>query len=333
MKENEINIEQAPDVKGLHFRKFAGETDYPLMADIINASAKADREDRYVTARDIANDYAHLTHSDPDQDMIFAEIVGETIAYSRVEWWQEEDPNDLIYSLILNISPEWRMKGIERAMIGWCEARIKVIAQDHPQDSQRYYQTYSGDQKPQLNLLLESLGYQAARYFISMSRPLENIPSAELPSGIEVRPVKESDTRRIWDASVEAFKDHWGFSQPTESDFEAYKGSKYFQPELWQVAWEGNKVVSSVLNYIDHDYNREFNKKRGWTEEITTQRAWRHRGIAKALIVRSMHMHKAKGMTEVALGVDTNNPNGALQLYQGLGYEKEKTWITFRKKM
>ena len=333
MKENEINLKQEPAVKGLRFRKFAGETDYPLMADIINASAKADREDRYVTVSDITNDYAHLTHSDPDQDMIFAEIDGETIAYSRVEWWQEEDPNDRIYSLILNISPEWRMQGIERAMIGWCEERNKISAQDHPQDSQRFYQTYSSDLKPQLNQLLESQGYQAARYFISMSRPLVNIPTAELPSGIEARHVKESDIRKIWDASIEAFKDHWGFSQPTESDFQAYQGSKFFQPDLWQVAWEGDRVVSSVLNYIDHDYNREFNKKRGWTEEITTQRAWRHRGIARALIVRSMHMHKAKGMTEVALGVDTNNPNGALQLYQSLGYEKEKTWITYRKKM
>jgi len=46
-----------------------------------------------------------------------------------------------------------------------------------------------------------------------------------------------------------------------------------------------------------------------------------------------MHMHKSKGMTEVALGVDTENPNGALQLYQSLGYQQEKTWITFRKEM
>jgi len=46
-----------------------------------------------------------------------------------------------------------------------------------------------------------------------------------------------------------------------------------------------------------------------------------------------MHMHKAKGMTEVALGVDTNNPSGALKLYQSLGYEKERTMMTYRKEM
>jgi ribosomal protein S18 acetylase RimI-like enzyme len=87
------------------------------------------------------------------------------------------------------------------------------------------------------------------------------------------------------------------------------------------------------MNFIEHDQNEKFNRKCGWTENISTRREWRRRGIARALIVRSMHMHKAKGMTEVRLGVDTNNPNGALKLYQSLGYEKCKTWITYRKAM
>jgi hypothetical protein len=35
-------------------------------------------------------------------------------------------------------------------------------------------------------------------------------------------------------------------------------------------------------------------------------------------------------MTEVALGVHTENPNGAFDLYAGLGYEVVATWTTFR---
>jgi ribosomal protein S18 acetylase RimI-like enzyme len=166
-----------------------------------------------------------------------------------------------------------------------------------------------------------------------MSRSLDDIPEAKLPDGIEVRPVRDEDTYKIWRASVEAFRDHWGFSEPKDKEFISYKESKYFQPDLWQVAWDGDEVVSSVMNFIEHDYNEKNKSKRGWTENISTRREWRRRGIARALIVRSMHMHKAKGMTEVALGVDTKNPNGALRLYQSLGYEKDKTHITYRKAM
>jgi mycothiol synthase len=166
-----------------------------------------------------------------------------------------------------------------------------------------------------------------------MSRSLEDIPEAELPEGIEARPVKMEDTLKIWEASVEAFRDHWGFSEPDEDEFESYKTSKFFQPDLWQVAWDGDEVVSSVMNYINHDENEKYNQKLGWTENISTRRAWRRRGIARALIVRSMHMHKALGMTRVALGVDTENPNGALQLYKSLGYQEEKTFISYRKEI
>jgi ribosomal protein S18 acetylase RimI-like enzyme len=218
-------------------------------------------------------------------------------------------------------------------MLRWCELRIKEIAESHPQDSKRFFQTYSSEHKADLNKILEALGYEPARYFISMSRSLEDIPTAELPEGIDVRPVNLSETRKVWDAANDAFRDHWGFSQPKEEHFVSYQESKYFQPDLCQVAFDGDEVVSSVMNYIEHDYNEKFNKKRGWTENISTRREWRRRGIAKALIVRSMHMHKAKGMTEVALGVDTNNPNGALKLYQSLGYKKDQTMITYRKKI
>lgn len=333
MQVKEIAVENAPAVEGLRFRGFAGKSDYPSMLTIIEAANKVDKEEYAITLSDLQHDYEHLTKSDPEKDMLFAEINGQAIAYSRVEWWQEEDPNHRIYALLVYIVPEWREKGIEQAMIHWCEDRLQQIADEHPEDSQRFFQTYSSGFKPTTNAILKSLEYQPARYFFEMSRPLEDIPKAELPEGIDVRPVREQDQRAVWDASIDAFRDHWGFSKPNDEDYDAYKSSKNFQPELWQVAWDGDEIVSSVMNYIDTDYNNKYHKKRGWTEEITTRKPWRRRGIAKALIVRSMYMHKAKGMTEVGLGVDTNNPSGALKLYQSLGYEKNKTWITFRKEM
>jgi hypothetical protein len=36
-------------------------------------------------------------------------------------------------------------------------------------------------------------------------------------------------------------------------------------------------------------------------------------------------------MTEVALGVHTENADGAYDLYLGLGYEVVATWTTYRK--
>lgn len=331
MKKNKIILDFAPEIEGLIFRKFLGDPDFPEMMKVINAAAIADKQESGETLEDLKHDYQHLTNCDPYQDMIMAEIHGELIAYARVTWWQEEEPNDRIYSHFVNIMPEWRDQGIEVAIIQWCEARLRDIATTHPQDSQRVFQTYSNEFKQRFNTILEDQGYIPSRFFIEMSRSLKNLPTAEMPEGIEVRPVKKEDHRKIWKASNDAFRDHWGYSEPKEEDYISYTGSKYFQPDLWQIAWDGDEIVASVLNYIDHDYNKMHNRQRGWTEDISTRKAWRQRGIAKALIVRSMHLHKEMGMTEVGLGVDTHNPSGALKLYEGLGYKKDKTFINYRK--
>lgn len=320
-----------PTFPGITFRPFAGESDYPKMKVIIDAETEADRDDNAVTLEDIRHDYAHLTHSDPAQDMIFAEDNGQAIAYSRVSWQQEENPDARIYALFVKIMPQYRQQGIEQALIAWCEARLRAIACDHPGDSRRFYQTYSLEQKTSLNNLLDSLGYGPVRYFFEMSRPLVELPVAELPDGVEVRPVQTEDVRRIWEASLEAFRDHWGYVAPDEEDFQWTITAKTFRPELWQVAWAGDQIVGSVLNFIDPDYNRKFGRQRGWTEDISTHRDWRRRGIARALIARSMRVHQEQGMTEVALGVDTQNPTGARHLYEDLGYRTEKTMITLRK--
>ena len=39
------------------------------------------------------------------------------------------------------------------------------------------------------------------------------------------------------------------------------------------------------------------------------------------------------GMEETCLGVDTENPNGALALYSDVGYEKIHTAYTYRKSL
>ena len=257
MNEQKLFLEHNLDIEGLSFRKFQGESDFPKMLDVIEAAAVADGDESSTTVEDIKNDYQHLTNSNPEKDMIFAEVDGQVVAYSRVSWFKEEEPQKTLYTHFVHIHPEWRNKGIENHLIDWCEDRLRDIAEDMLKDHPRLFQTFSSELKPGFNKILEELGYQPVRYFFEMSRPLEDLPEAELPKGVEVRPVAEEDIHKIWKASVEAFRDHWGFVEPSDEDFDGYKKSKYFQPDLWQVAWYGEEVVGSILNYINHDYNEK----------------------------------------------------------------------------
>jgi len=324
---------QKLDVPGLVFRSFQGEADYSKMAAVIAASAKADNIERVDSAEDVARYYSHLTNCDPDQDMLIAEVLGEVIGYAHVTWWDElEDVQ--IYRSRGYLMPEWRRKGIGSIMLKWCEERLSEIATQKGGDISRYFQSSASDSEEGTQALLESYGYMPVRHFFTMVRPnLDDIPEAVIPDGLEVRPVHLEHLQAIRDAKVEAFRDHWGFSEVMEPSVEEWKEDPNFDPDLWQVAWDGDQVAGMVLPFINQKENQEYNRLRGWTEEISVRRPWRKRGLARALLVRSLRAIQERGMQEAALGVDTENLSGALRLYEGVGFRPVKRWTTYRKPM
>jgi mycothiol synthase len=137
--------------------------------------------------------------------------------------------------------------------------------------------------------------------------------------------------QRLRGDHVRGRHDHWGFVAPTESSYQQFLSFPYNDFSLWKIAWDEEGIAGQVRSYVDTPQNDELGRKRGYTEFISTARRRRRQGIAKALIVESIRELAGRGMTEVALGVHTENPNGAYALYEGLGYEVVTTWTTYRK--
>lgn len=326
-------IEGAPAIPGLVLRHFRGESDFPGIVDVYNRANKADNIDRVTSIESTAATYANLKNSDPYKDMLIAEVNSQMVGYSRVVWWKELN-GPYLYGHFGFIVPEWRGKGIGTTMLHHNEARSREIAAGHQHAQAPMFDTFASNTQPVLAEMLESEGYKPVRYGIDMVKPdLDNIPELPLPEGIETRPVKPEHLRAIWKAEVEAFKDHWGADETEESDFERWKNAypETFKPELWQIAWDGDRVAGIIRNFIDYRQNEQFKRKRGYTEDISVGREWRRRGLARALLARSFQTLKEQGMTEAALSVDTENPNGALQLYQSMGFEEVRRQVVYRK--
>ena len=241
-----IEVPEAPAIAGLTFRHFRGEEDYPQMVAMINAAKQADDIERSDTVEDLRQNYAHLVNCNPYQDVLIAEIDGQMVAYSRLYWFIDEWSKVRIYSSFGFLRPEWRHKGLGGAMLHYNQAALRAIASQHPQDMERYYQSFAQDTEIENEALLKSEGYKPVRHGFSMVRPdLENIPDLPLPEGLDVRPVLPEHYRTIWDADQEAFRDHWGYVQPTEDDYQSWMAHRNFQPDLWQVAWAGDEPQQS----------------------------------------------------------------------------------------
>jgi GNAT superfamily N-acetyltransferase len=341
MPSDAIQLPEAPGIHGLRFRHFRAGEDFHHMANITRLSAEVDGTERADTPEELENFFAHLTNCDPYTDMIFAEVdpgdgrEPDVIGYSRGTWRMEESSGECRYMFFGRILPAWRRKGIGHTMLGWMEDRLREIAAGHPAQVEKYFKSIAAQGETSLAAMLEKAGYQPVRYWFEMVRPdLENIPNYPLPEGLEVRPALPEHYRAIWEADNEASRDHWGFTEPSEEDYQAWLTDKTtFQPQLWQIAWDiaTNQVAGQVKTYIDHEQNKLYDRQRGWTESISVRRPFRRRGLARALIAGSLQIQKQEGMTESALGVDSENLSGATRVYEDCGFRIAKRTTFYRK--
>lgn len=162
---------------------------------------------------------------------------------------------------------------------------------------------------------------------------LHDIADFPLPDGLPVRPVRPEHHRTLWNAHAKAFQTHWGHCPPEEADYQRWLTSQVVQPDLWQVAWNvrTKQVAEQVRAYIDDTWNTAKGRQRGWTAFISVGEHWRHRGLARALISRRLRAQAAAGMTESALGVNSQNGSGANRVDESCGFVVTRRNCVYRK--
>jgi len=329
-----LKIRNTLDIDGLTIRNFRGEEDYPVMLEVYTQAMEADGlEEAADTLEDLANHYNHLERCDPARDILLVDVDDETIAYGRC-WWDKELEGNYRYSLTLYLKPAWRHHGIGRHLASLLLERLAHISNQHPPSAPKFFRVFCFDAQKWERSVLERLGFRIVRYGYSMVRPCgQPVEIAPLPEGIEVRPVLPHQVRQVWEAAMEAFRDHNGATETSEDAYQRFINWQYNDPTLWKVAWEGSEVVGMVLNFINEEENKKLNRKRGYTEDISVRRPWRRKGIARALLTQSIKMFQEMGMDETSLDVDTSNPNGALNLYQSVGYQEYRKGLFYQKEM
>ena len=126
---------------------------------------------------------------------------------------------------------------------------------------------------------------------------------------------------------------HWGGFDDSDENFQRWTRDPKWDPSLFAIAWDGNEIAGGVINQINEAENAAFNRKRGWLASVFVRRPWRRRGLGRAVVLRSLQIFRDRGMTSAGLGVDADNPTGALGLYTGTGFEVDRRSTAYRKPM
>ncbi|MDD5263776.1 MAG: GNAT family N-acetyltransferase [Candidatus Bipolaricaulis sp.] len=322
------------------FRLFREDADYVRMQRIALESSRADHDDWVPTLDEIRTWCAPTARFDPAKQLVFASVTDESgvpvdVGVTRVSWYTARD-QARVYPQASFLLPEWRIPGIWPALVREGDRRIRAMAAGHPSRRERYFQGWAAERQEEWIGALKAEGYEVVRHFRNMVRPLESVPEAEgtrLPPGLEVRPVQAVDMRKVWEAQAEVNRELFEYvaEQWAEERYPDWLADTSHAPHLWQVAWDGDQLAGMVLPRIDEEANRGRERKRGYTEHVFVRRSWRGRGLAKALLTRSLRVLTQQGMDEAELGVDSENESGAYGFYERMGYVTETTDIWFRK--
>jgi mycothiol synthase len=318
---------------GVSFRVGVTEADLPALAELRTRCNAVDGSEDVYTVEVLENERLHASGWDPARDELLAERDGVIVGVARVSV-DLMASGEQIFEVLVRVDPALRGRGIGRALLRRAEERVRERAPREPHDGPRLVATFATDTAAGASVLYESEGYRPVRYFFHMVREdLEGLAEPVVPEGLEVRPVRDDDIPKIFDAEEEAFQDDWMEAVPTEEDRRRYLGRPDVDPTLWQVAWSGDQVAGIVFPAIDAEANTRYGRRRVLLDAVAIRRPYRRRGLATALMLRALHAARDAGMTSADLWVDSTNISGANRVYERLGFRVALRATSYHKEL
>ena len=312
-----LTLPDAPAIPGLAFRLFQGEIDFPAI-EAVRKNIQAVDGDIWLPGPDTDPDSV----CNPLQDCLIVEVDGQVIGYTWPVWWSEPDVELFLH--LGGLVPEWRRQDIGRALLRWQEQRLRQIAERHPTTKPCVFGGNADETLPGNQALLLSEGYTVAFTFVWMTCqiPTEPIQLAPLPAGLEIRAVSREQLPAIYAANVEAFAENHDSLESYET-WLSDLGGPDLDTSLWVVAWDGDQIAGHVISTSDEEGAH--------TPWVGVRRAFRQRGLGKALMTRMLRRCQERGIQQADIGATVENPGKAVHLYECVGYQIVKRLPRYRK--
>lgn len=222
------------------------------------------------------------------------------------------------------VHPGWEDRGVGRVLFGWALDRVREMhAAQEPGSAWDYLATaYAADARAIATL--SSMGLVPVRYFFEMVADPARAPEVPVPDGLRVVAYHPELAEALYEAHEEAFADHWGFEREPYHEFRGFVvDAADFRADLTLLAVDGDAIAGYVTSFEGAD-------GRHFIGQVGTRRPWRRRGVAGALVARSMALAAASGRTVSQLGVDSENPTGAMGVYERLGFATTSQMVAFQ---
>ena len=274
---------------------------------------------------------------DAGTDSLIA-LDGDGLAVAYGEAYLEAS-GEAVVTVHINgqVHPAWRRRGIGTGLLRWQEGRGTQHLASSDLRLPGMLSTLVEERAVGRRALFEAEGFAPTRWWLEMERDLgRRIPEIELGPGLRIEEYAPRWSEPARAAINSAFRDHWG-SQPTSrEEWESSQRSEEFRADWSAVALAtrpdgSDEVVGAITVEADEDEWESYGYRFGDIDELGVVRAWRGRGIARALLAWSMRRMRDAGLTHATLDVDGDSPTRARALYERIGFQETERSITYTK--
>ncbi|MDI5974817.1 GNAT family N-acetyltransferase [Amycolatopsis magusensis] len=304
-------------------------SDVTALADLFATAEAVDPTGEHESAEDIAESI-----TSPNVDLEHGSLSwwagDQLIAYALVRVRDGADP---VHQLRFEatVHPEHRTDELGAQVLAWVERagrerHLKVFPDaplelhGHGHENQRWY---SGQ--------LEMAGYHRARDFFDMRADLGALPpKRELPSEFALVTYEDKYFDAVLTARNITFAEHWGSTvQSPEAWRHLVTDSASFRPELSFLLLRGDEVVSLVLSDFYESDAKATGVRELYISHVATLPELRGRGVASALLGHTLEEARAAGYERASLGVDAENANAAVGIYERCGFAISSRWYGY----
>lgn len=172
----------------------------------------------------------------------------------------------------------------------------------------------------------ERAGLKHVRTYWTMQHDNPSGDYPVLPEGVVVRRADFNHERELWHKLLsDSFQDHYGYQVQSFADWDKKQRKLSLQDEQGVFFLLENYVPAGLLVCTDH--KAETNT--GFIDKLGVLKEFRGRGYGELLLRWGCAYSVSKGYTKVALGVDSGNSSGAVDLYLKVGFRAQNVWLAF----
>ena len=107
--------------------------------------------------------------------------------------------------------------------------------------------------------------------------------------------------------------------------------SRALRPGLSLLARDEAGAIAAYLQSSEYDAVAEATGVReAYVAKVGTSPEHRRRGLAGALLRLALERYREDGFDRAALDVDSENPTGALGVYERAGFRTDQRWTNYR---